>query len=596
MKNKNKKMIIVVACLLVVVGVSFAYFVSSILVGGNGASIEATTATIQNSELKVEGSLEFNDLDIYPGHTNVSSIKITATGDNELIPYNVIWSGENTLNTSLNYTVYKTSNEVDVNVTCEKTKGVVDGAMMYYEECSINNIDSLGTPIANGTINKNETKVVLASDEFITSTANGTIMYYYVVLEYPNLEEEQNSDIGGSFNGKVSVEKSDATPDINIVAAYIEQEDGTYKEVSDIPQEGYTINAEKSVCSNGATPAGETPNITINNLTKSGTSCYLYFDKLVPVKDTILANYSTVLTRSNFSTTVTETTTGTIYKSADSSQYDNDGEVYYFAGNPTDNWAKFAGFYWRIIRINGDGTIRLIYQGTSANATGSETQIGKRTFSINGSAYNNNAYVGYMYTIGQVHGLVTDNGVKSILDSWYQSNLSSYASKIDGNVGFCGDRSPSTSSSYSNGSGGTGTTTTYYGGYIRLITNKSPSFKCIDENNDDSDLYTISGSSDGNKALDYPIGLIIVDEVAFAGGVSGAINTSYYLYTNSDYWTMSPYFYSSNSYVFAVFSSGALGNSDVNWAGPGVRPVINLKADIKLEGSGTSTDPYVVVE
>ena len=74
MKNKNKKMIIVVACLLVVVGVSFAYFVSSVLVGGKGASIEATTATIQNSELKVEGSLEFNDLDIYPGHTNASNL------------------------------------------------------------------------------------------------------------------------------------------------------------------------------------------------------------------------------------------------------------------------------------------------------------------------------------------------------------------------------------------------------------------------------------------------------------------------------------------------------------------------------------------
>ena len=62
---------------------------------------------------------------------------MTATGDNTLIPYHLVWNGTNTLNTSLNYTVYKTSSEIEVNATCEKTKGVVNGSMMYYEECSI---------------------------------------------------------------------------------------------------------------------------------------------------------------------------------------------------------------------------------------------------------------------------------------------------------------------------------------------------------------------------------------------------------------------------------------------------------------------------
>ena len=90
----------------------------------------------------------------------------------------------------------------------------------------------------------------------------------------------------------------------------------------------------------------------------------------------MIARYTTVKTRADFSTTVTETTTGTIYKSADSSQYDYYGEVYYFAGNPTDNWVKFGTnesgqpLYWRIIRINGDGAIRLIYNGTSMATTG----------------------------------------------------------------------------------------------------------------------------------------------------------------------------------------------------------------------------------
>ena len=588
MKNKNKKLTIVVASLLVVIGISFAYFAASNFFGGSGSSVSATTATLQGSELKVEGTLEFNDLDIYPGHESVSSIKVTATGDNELIPYNVIWEGTNTLNTPLNYTIYKTSSEIDVSASCEKQKGVIDGAMMYYEECKISNIDSLGTQVSSGTINTNETKVTLITDEFITSTSTGEEIYYYVILEYPNLEEAQNSDIGGTFTGKVTVELSDAEPDIKIIAAYVKQEDGTYKETSDIPQSGYILNTEKSVCSDGASVRWDTTNndLITSNLTKSGTSCYLYFDEQILVRDILLANYSTQLTRNDFSVTVTDTTTGTIYY-ADTSK----GKTYYFAGNPTDNWVRFAGFYWRIIRINEDGTIRMIYQGTSTNITGTGTQIGTSVFN---SSYNDNMYVGYMYTSGQVHGLENSGTIKVLLDNWYQDNLESYVSSIDGNAGFCGDREPSTSSLTNNGSGGTGTTYTYYGAYIRLITNKAPTFEC--EN--DRDLYTTIESGGGNGALDYPIGLISVDEVAYAGGVHNKLNQSFYLYTNQYYWTMSPYTYGSDGHstrtrVFYVYPNSYQG--DYVGGIYGVRPVINLKADVQLTGTGTATDPYVVV-
>ena len=301
--------------------------------------------------------------------------------------------------------------------------------------------------------------------------------------------------------------------------------------------------------------------------------------------DELLANYPIVLTRTDFSTTVTTTTTGTIYKSADSSQYDNNGEVYYFAGNPTDNWVYFGGFYWRIIRINGDGSIRMIYQGTSPNVTGTGTQL------ANASAFNSthtdNMYVGFKYTSGNVHGTGTNSTILNELNEWYQDNLSSYADKIDGNAGFCNDRTPYSGS-------GTGSTQTYYAAYNRLYTNRAPSFRCSNS----SDLYTTSGSSQGNKALQYPIGLITADEVAYAGGVVGKNNTSYYLYTNSVYWTMSPlYFNGTLAHVFYVDVNGNpyYSNSHVSIT-YGVRPVINLKADVKLTGSGTSTDPYTVVE
>ena len=211
MKEKNKKLMIVVASLLVVVGVSFAFFTASVFFGGEGANVSGTTATIGGSELKEEGSLSFNDLDVYPGHSNVSSIKVTAIGENEFIPYNIIWEGTNTLNTSLNYTVYKTDKSMNVSASCEKRQDVVDGALRYYEECSISNIDSLGSIIASGTIHTGETKVTLIPDEFITSSEDGEEVYYYVVLEYPNIDENQNSDIGGEFNGEVTIEQNDAS-------------------------------------------------------------------------------------------------------------------------------------------------------------------------------------------------------------------------------------------------------------------------------------------------------------------------------------------------------------------------------------------------
>ena len=163
----------------------------------------------------------------------------------------------------------------------------------------------------------------------------------------------------------------------NLIGAYI-QEGEEYIQTDDIPSSGYEFNSDESYCKIGDTVQEDitlfydmdTQTITVSPITKEGLKCYLYFDEKLSAGDTILAHYQTVLTRTSFSSTVTNTTTGTIYKSANESQYDDFGEVYYFAGKPTDNWFYFGGYYWRIVRINGDGSIRLIYNGTSTNQTG----------------------------------------------------------------------------------------------------------------------------------------------------------------------------------------------------------------------------------
>ncbi len=574
MKEKNKKLIIIVSVLLLFGGLSFGYFASKFLSGGQGATASGKTATINGAKVTVTGNLEFNDLSIYPGHKNVSSITVTATGNNELIPYNLIWAGTNSLNTTLKYTVYKTSQSIDVKSNCEVKTKVVSGAQIINEECNLTNIDSLGDVISTGeiTTNNSSTKITIAGDEFITATANGDTKYYYVILEYPNLETSQNEDIGGTFNGEVSVEGRNAKADINILATYIKQDDGTYKETQDIPQSGYALNTKKSTCSNGTIPGWDfnSKRFYADNLTKSGTSCYLYFDKAITVQEIIASK--TVSTRTDFSTTLTTDTTGTIY-----SAEDDYGTSYYYAGNPSDNWVKFGGFYWRIIRINGDGTIRMIYNGPTTDQTGETTGIGSSAFNTN---YNDNMYVGYMYTSGEVHGRGTDSTLKVQLDNWYNNNLKNYENYIatGGGASFCNDRQPSTEETSMNGGGGTGTTITYYAAKYRLYVNKAPTFKCADTR----DRFATS------------VGLITADEAAYAGGVLyEKSNSSYYLYNGQYHRTMTPAQFGSHAHVFCIFADGMLGTPFVDDPN-GYRPVINLKSDVTLTGTGTSSDPYIV--
>ena len=382
--------------------------------------------------------------------------------------------------------------------------------------------------------------------------------------------------------------------DFKVMAMYQESDTGEYVEIEEMPSSGYVINEEKSYCTLDNVNKDEESILYTNENgehvfsgLKKSSKCYLYFDigQTVIGGGQILDNYLVQLTRDDFSTTVTETTTGTIYY-ADTSK----GRTYYFAGNPTDNWVYFAGFWWRIIRINEDGSIRMIYNGKSTNVSGEETLIGESAFH---TTWGKIEWSGYMYQEGQTHGLQTDSTVKKMVDDWYASNLLYYTQYLSTEAGFCGDREPSTSSSTSNGSGGTGITTTYYGAYIRLVnSSKNPTFEC----QNDSDLYTVASSSDGNRALIYPIGLISADEIVYAGGSWESSNKKYFLYNNQTYWTMSPYQFDgsdNHSYVFRMYTDGSLDYWRI-YIEMGVRPVINLKADVILSGSGTTSDPYQV--
>ena len=277
---------------------------------------------------------------------------------------------------------------------------------------------------------------------------------------------------------------------------------------------------------------------------------------------------------------------------------DNYGTSYYFRGAVENNYVKFANKYWRIIRINGDGSLRLIYDGTSAHVNGESSedrQISTSTFNSNS---DDNAYVGYMYgipgssTYEGTHTNTNDSTIKTVVDEWYKTNIqdAGYSDKV-ADVIYCNDRQIDNLSGYGNGLG-YGQNQTRYMSMYRIYVNKNPVLTCRQQN----DRFTVSDTTKGNGALAYPVGLITADEVSLGGGVYGIGNSSYYLYTGQIYWTMSPsgFIEGADAYEFRVHTNGRISSNYVNGT-YGVRPVLSLKSDVQLSGNGTMDDPYVVI-
>ena len=389
---------------------------------------------------------------------------------------------------------------------------------------------------------------------------------------------------------------------------------------------GATISSNGTLTTQNISITGKYYNLTIPQTSIEGkaftgkiyvTNHSCSTSEIPPAYITLLKAYGgkdniTELPDSAFANATTASDKG-MYAKADDYTATTGMKSYYYRGAVDNNWVKFGkdstgkDIYWRIIRINGDGSIRMIYSGTTAPTestkvvmTGTGTQItvdNTNTFNFN-SSYNNPSYVGYMFTEGQQHGNGTPSTIKTSIDNWYKTTTletdATTKELVSQDQIFCNDRSATTSSRGTPGeiSGSMSTSTTYYyGAYVRLNTNKSPKLTCTTA----SDKFTVN-TGNGNGALDYPVGLITADEVAMAGGVYAINNSSYYLYTNQYYWSGSPYTFSSataSALEYDVTPYGERGANDVNIRA-GARPVVSLSSKAKLSGNGTYNDVYTV--
>ena len=416
----------------------------------------------------------------------------------------------------------------------------------------------------------------------------------YLYSSFAVFSEEKNFNV---INGKVS------DPGDIYFAYYVDGEI-----THSIPRQntGYTLNTEKSTCTNGVIPAWDNASWKFigdysgyNATDYARTRCNLYFEKTSKVVSTAIGNIEANTYTPDFSKSACDDSTCESHEKGIYETQDDDGTSYYYRGSVENNYVKFAGFYWRIIRINGNGSIRMIYDGTSAHDNGEASEDREYGTSLFSPGHNDNMSVGYMYSSGNAHGLGTSSIIKTSNDNFYTSKIAGYSSYIDTSSGFCGDRS-----SYNVMPGvGTGTVLTYYKTYTRL-NRATPSLKC----NDSSDYYTTSSASTGNKALTYPVGLITLDEIVIAGSGAGYYdranfytpqNKNGYLTTGTDFWTLSPsgYFnlFGFPSILAAIFSIGRDGIISDTYppSGQGLRPVINLKNALKFTGDGTKNNPYI---
>ena len=290
---------------------------------------------------------------------------------------------------------------------------------------------------------------------------------------------------------------------------------------------------------------------------------------------------------------------------------DDNGTSYYFRGAVTNNYVEFANKCWRVVRVGGDGSVKLILHNDNTAGAANPCDVANNSTSAAfarysdttytsafNTNYNDNAYVGFKYgtpgssTYEATHANTNNSTILTNLETWYTNNLKTYADAIADTV-WCNDKTNVTDTTYDpwsmtpNGLG-YGTNKTYYGATQRLVSTSNsaggtgPSLKCNGE----------------LSKINSKVGLITADELAFAGYAIGTGNTTTYLQENATdtyWWSLSPGgFLGSYACVWYVLGSDGYFDRTIVLNTSGVRPSISLKPSTNVTGDGTSSSPFVV--
>ena len=595
---------IMLAVVLMITGVSYAVFTSY------SSQTDANTLAASCMDLEFNGQNEINLLNTYP---------ISEGEALEQTPYT--FTIKNKCDNYIEYyviaSVISTTNKVDSKYVKVSLLGDND-----LNGTVINTLESISTPQSLSKYNITENYILKRGDGI--SKDESRTFNFRMWLDSSNKDIWTKEDIEGKdYQVKISVVgtvKTRPKDDLYVAALIDGVESSTFPTTNkynasvECTRNGKKIDAKESIDWSGT-------EWELTTKIKSGNvRCNATFESLAPAPNgwyeagngTLLASL-----RDNNTLKTPITTPGAAVSTADeallASAEDDYGTSYYFRGAVTNNYVEFANKCWRIVRVSGDGSVKLILHNDNptgaanpcdaANNSASAAfarysgETYKSAFNAN---YDDNAYVGFKYgTVGasdyaSAHANTNKSTILTNLEAWYEKNNLKNYEKVIADTVWCNDKTNVTDTSYDpwgwtpNGYG-YGKNVTYYGATQRLISTNGrtggtgPSLKC----------------NSGLSKINSKVGLITADELAYAGYAAALKNTTTYLQenaTDTDWLSLSPsVFFSVYAFVWSVNGgSGDFGNYSVNSDG-GVRPAISLIISTTISGgTGTSEDPYVV--
>ena len=616
MENQDKKPNIIaiigaiVLLVLAVVGISYAFFSAFIKNGETDTSIEGTGANL--SLVYTDGKSVITSSNIMPGWSATKTFTVTNNGEAD--------------------TYYKLNIS---NITNE----FVEGGLTF----SIASADG-GTSVAEQAVGTT-TRTISPS----ITISEGATHTYTITAKYVNLDKDQTPDLGKSFSYTIGIEAST----IPAPEGWLEAKKGTLlallrdnnkvqtpltipgKEVSahvldDVESQttsvSSTYQAYYITYGTGWTANGSNFNLTGTAVTSDtyANSYSSLVGKYLPDSFLYRAGSSTVgtmVTTTNLSSVyyvVSATSSSFVYKQITSNKNtteallastdDDYGTTYYFRGAVKNNYVQFANKCWRIVRITGDGSVKLVLHNdnisSSSNPCSSANNSTTAAFAkfsgntstteFNTTNKTDNTSIGFMHGIenatdyASAHANTNKSTILTNLETWYKNNLESFETKL-ADVIWCNDKS----------GGSYGEEPTDYGAAIRRET---PSLICPNDNNGGKlSKFTVDDTTNGNGNLTYKIGLLTSDEVVYSGHFNSYSDTSAtYLQENAigSWWTLSPGSYNDDgggltSTIYTVEASGSVNDTSPGYTS-NLRPAIALIPTTKVTGSGTSEDPYII--
>ena len=635
---KKETLLTILFAIILIATVSFAYFAVSVS-NTNNEKINATSSTV---------SIKYTDCGTNKQSDCANITKNLVPGESVEKTFRV----QNTGTVSTGFEV----------IFKELSNTFVNNELVYKVVDSDNNEIVGETPVPYGT---NQGTTI-----FVSPIATGQTKEYKMIVTFKETTGDQNANLTATYSIKLGIRSSSTVVAQNTFSKLqilnhdyaIKTATPNFANISPMPskyrddgmgesESNYNIPVNTSYITYGDsyTFNESTGRYTlVNPQTCKWNECYQnligkYYCYNLLYTNTGLHNISNQLNLYQITANSTDsdikykTNTKTVieYDDLDTGIFkmeDDYGNSLYFRGNVQNNYVKFGkntsnqDMYWRIIRINGDGTLRILYDGTSAHTNGDTSEdriIGSSTFNSGTGKPYDAGYVGYMYgnfttptgcsctgrdsagnciytctsggstSYNEAHANINSSSIKTYLENWYENNIENtvYSTYVSDEI-FCNDRSIDRDARPDDL--GYGQNTTIYAPYTRNSVNKNPSLLCPQKN----DAFTKADTINGNGKLTYPVGLITIDELSIGGNVwGGDYNAVSYLRKGSWYWSFS----SSNlttagrSAISVLNSTGNSGYAGTNATG-GVAPVINLNADAvsHFTGDGTASNPFTI--